>query len=64
MLEELSDAKVLTVKMTEEMENMKGSLNERLVRTLCSEDSGGLTKSAEILEKHGYPDERRVLLGQ
>ena len=64
MLVELREMRILNHEEIEDMKNMKGDLEDRLVVILCSKDSDIITKSAEVVSKHGYADHGKLLLGK
>ena len=55
---------ILNHEEIEEMKKMKGYLLVRLVVILRSKDSDIITKSAEVVTKHGYTYLGKALLGK
>ena len=64
MLVELCEMGILNHEEIEEMKKMERHLEDRLPVILCSKDSDVITKSAEVVTKHGYTDLGKVLLGK
>ena len=64
MLVELCEMGILNHEKIEEMKKMKGDLLVRLVVILRSKDSDIITKSAEVVTKHGLIDLEKALLGK
>ena len=61
---ELCEMRILKHEEIEEMKKMKGDLEDRLVVILCSKDSDIITKSAEVVAKHGFTELGKALLGK
>ena len=64
MLVELGEMGILNHENIEEIKKMKGNLLFRLLVILCSKDSDIITKSAEVVTKHGYTYLEKALLGK
>ena len=64
MLVKLCEMGILNHEEIEEMKKMKGYLDDRLAVILCSKDSDVITKSAEIVTKHGYTMLGKALLSK
>ena len=62
MLVELHEMGILNHEEIEEMKKMEGDLLDRLLVILCSKDLDVITKSAEVVTKHGYTDRGKALL--
>ena len=64
MLVELCEMGILNHEEIEEMKKMEGDLEDRLLVILCSKDSDVITKSAEVVTKHGLAKLGKALLGK
>ena len=64
MLVELCEMGILNHEEIEEMKKMKGDLLVRLVVILRSKDSDIITKSAEVVTKHGLTKHGKILLSK
>ena len=62
MLVKLQEMGILNHEEIEEMKKMEGYLLHRLVVILCSKDSDVITKSAEVVTKHGLTVYGKYLL--
>ena len=64
MLVEHCEMGILNHEEIEEMKKMERRLLDRLVVIHCSKDSDIITKSAEVVTKHGGTDHGKLLLGK
>ena len=63
MLSELYENELITSEDVQEMKRMKGGLMARLMSIQCSKEADIIPKTAEIIRRHDFTEESKILTG-
>ena len=64
MLSELYENKLITSEDVQEMKRMEGDLMTIVVSIQCGKEADIITKTAEIIRKHDFTEESKILTGR
>ena len=64
MLSELYENKLISSEDVQETKRMKGDLMARLVSNQCGKGADFITKTAEIIRRHDFNEDSKILTGR